>query len=361
MPHVNVEPQQAETDADIAAALRTLKLAGRDTEAAASVREAIAPLLNGVVRQQRRQQRLKNKPAAEVASESLSASVAAKPAEAAAAAQADSGVVRILPPNLSRPLYANPVCFLSTWQGTRANLMTISWLAPIDNDGHFSCSMNQRRFSARNLAANPFFVLNVAVAGLEPLLCKVGSCSGRGIRDKPRALGVPLCRPGWQPLQGAASGNHQPLVDVSEGIDDEGGRGGEGGGEAGEAGEAGDELCWPSESTTEIPAASAAELECAHQDAVAVAPCIAHVLARVQSVRGVHGHYLIVAETVAAYARAEYWSGKTLAPQREELPPLLSFLGSQRFSTQHEVNPNLPKAKQGAPEDKRRSEPGGAR
>ena len=42
-------------------------------------------------------------------------------------------------------------------------------------------------------------------------------------------------------------------------------------------------------------------------------------------------HLQITCETVRAFVRREYWSGKTVQPQREDLPPLVSFLGSQRF------------------------------
>ena len=81
--------------------------------------------------------------------------------------------------------------------------MTISWLSPIDNDGRFFLSMNARRHTARLLAAHPFLVLSVACAGLEPLLLRVGGCTGARIPDKPTTLGVPLCRPGWAPLPDA--------------------------------------------------------------------------------------------------------------------------------------------------------------
>ena len=36
-------------------------------------------------------------------------------------------------------------------------------------------------------------------------------------------------------------------------------------------------------------------------------------------------------EMPAAYVRESHWSGKTLEPQQDGAPPILSFLGSQRF------------------------------
>ena len=50
-----------------------------------------------------------------------------------------------------------------------------------------------------------------------------------------------------------------------------------------------------------------------------------------RSGRAAHGHYLLTLETVAAFVREEYWSGKTLEPQKAGVPPILSFFGSQRF------------------------------
>ena len=303
-------------EADVATALRVLRHAlEHDT-----LRDRLQPALNALTKRQRQRQRLQQRQKAEEAE-------AAAPAKAPVAPAATSveGVVQIAAPHLSRPLYPNPVCFLSTWHPGRrgANLMTISWLTPIDNEGVFFCSMNQRRHSAALLAAHPFFVLSVACAGLETLLLRVGGCSGARVADKPTALGVPLCRPGWCVDAGAEVEPVSPLPADEEAADGDGcedGGGAEGGG-------------WPSEGDLEMPAAPPCgdELDRALAGAVAVAPCVAHIVARVRHVRGAHGHFLLTAETLAAYARAEYWSGKTLERQRSDLPPILSFVGSQRF------------------------------
>lgn len=297
------------SDAEVATAIRVLKAAMEDE----SLREKLQPavgLFNRRARQRQRQQ------AAAKEGEASDRAAAAPPAVSA------GGVVRIAPPHLSRPLYPNPVCFLSTWAaagGRRRNLMTISWLSPIDNDGRFFCSMNQRRHSARLLAANPVFALSVACAGLEPLLLRAGGCSGARAGDKPAALGVPLCRPGWAPLPAEEPAAADEAAESS----------------------AVEEAGWPAEGEVELaapagqPSAEAGQPSGEHDDALAnafaVAPCVAHVCARVLRVRGAHGHYLLAAETLSAHVRAEYWSGKTLERQREGLPPVLSFVGSQRF------------------------------
>ena len=51
----------------------------------------------------------------------------------------------------------------------------------------------------------------------------------------------------------------------------------------------------------------------------------------VTHVRGAHGHYLLTCDTLSAHVRSNYWSGKTLERQESALPPILSFVGSQRF------------------------------
>ena len=185
---------------DVAIAIKVLRAAADDdSPAAQELRASLMPAINNFSKRQRQRQRRSVKTAEAPAVDAAAAPAAAQQAVEPPAAD---GVVRLSAPHLSRPLYPNPVCFLSTWLPGRdaVNVMTISWLTPIDNEGRFFCSMNQRRFSATLLAANPFFCLSAAVGGLEPLLTRVGGCSGARITNKPSALGVGMCRPGWVPL-----------------------------------------------------------------------------------------------------------------------------------------------------------------
>eukprot|EP00965_Chrysotila_dentata_P033399 1111636-Pleurochrysis_carterae.AAC.1 len=121
-----------------------------------------------------------------------------------------------MPPSMfSRILYPNPVCFLASCLSTCStpedcNLMTISWISPLDNCGRFTCSVNQNRHTAKVLSHNPLFSLSVATVGMEETLRKVGSCSGSR-NHKPSKLGVGMCWAGWRsslPL-GATSGETQ--------------------------------------------------------------------------------------------------------------------------------------------------------
>ena len=337
------------SDTDLATAIRVLQAAAPprypESDVTITLRAALLPHAQAVLRREKqRQKHAKRKTSAALAAcNGTDASVSTSDSPAAddgrdeitiasdtrANATRSVSCERIGAGHLSRLLYANPVCILSTWSrhGSKSNVMTISWLAPLDNEGHFTLSMNATRHSARLLAANPALCLSVACAGLEPLLLRVGGCTGALHADKAAMLGVPLCRPGWISLDdsGTTGADESPDCSVrSDGVELDAG-----------------DVSWgglgplPAESsaTFEVPCESAKEAEQRVRHAVAVTPCIAHVLARVESVRCVHGHLQLTCATVRSYARTEYWSGKTLEPQHIDLPPPLSFLGSQRFCT----------------------------
>jgi flavin reductase (DIM6/NTAB) family NADH-FMN oxidoreductase RutF len=72
----------------------------------------------------------------------------------------------------SRLLYPNPVCLLTSYskEFDKHNIMTISWLTAIDNDGRFLCSMNQKRSSAELVLKSKQFILNVPIKGMESLV-----------------------------------------------------------------------------------------------------------------------------------------------------------------------------------------------
>ena len=106
---------------------------------------------------------------------------------------------------LSRLLYPNPVCLLSVRthadqslpdKKIKRNVMTISWLTPIDNYGNFICSINKKRYTTELVIETRKFVLNVPVHGQEPLIFSIGACSGRHC-DKFDLLDVPTTVPGF--------------------------------------------------------------------------------------------------------------------------------------------------------------------
>ena len=119
-----------------------------ETSAAAALRDTLMPAINPLLRRQRQQQRqlarAVNAPEAE-----RTDACAEQPAQPVVAPAVEADSLQLQTPHLSRLLYPNPVCFLSSWAGGRRNLMTISWLTAVDNEGRFVLSMNQRRHTAR--------------------------------------------------------------------------------------------------------------------------------------------------------------------------------------------------------------------
>lgn len=200
----------------------------------------------------------------------------------------------------SRLLYTNPVCLFTTKpSGAPANAMTISWLSPVDNSvrcpsssrpqltslwqGNFVYSMNKRRATASILplckrfgfflpdfpaSATFFAVLNVPVRGMEEMVLRIGNTHGN---DKMTRLAIPTCS-----LPGC---------------------------------EEDDEL-------------------------VFIEGCAAHLVCSVVSAdeSAIEDHVLTVARIERAWVKPEYWSGKCFIPQSPEVPPYLSFLGSQTFA-----------------------------
>ena len=96
---------------------------------------------------------------------------------------------------LSRLLYPNPVCMLSTPAHAATggpNVMTISWLTPLNNFGLVLLSVNAKRHTAAKLRGCPDFVLNIPAHGLEETVLAIGKHSGAQ-GDKFAKLGIEVC------------------------------------------------------------------------------------------------------------------------------------------------------------------------
>lgn len=133
---------------------------------------------------------------------------------------------------LARLLFPNPACVLITANrdtgralsaedtiDTRDfNAMCVTWLMPVDNNGSFMMSLNNLRHTVSNLLegyGDGFFTLSPSVAGMENLLLRLGSCSGRQPApdddrkqkslgpDKIATCGLMLMIPGTTSLQGS--------------------------------------------------------------------------------------------------------------------------------------------------------------
>ena len=82
---------------------------------------------------------------------------------------------------VSRVLYPNPVCFLTTisTDGLKRNVMTLSWITPANNYGGFVFCIHKTRHSAASIAMKKDFCLSVATSAQIDMLLAVGKQSGR--------------------------------------------------------------------------------------------------------------------------------------------------------------------------------------
>ena len=103
---------------------------------------------------------------------------------------------------LSRLLYPNPVCILSTTSlEKKINVMVCSWLTPIDNMGRFFMSIKKTRHTAKILLEQSvherIFGLNICNNKLQNLLLEIGSCSGKNL-NKITEFNIETCKFGWE-------------------------------------------------------------------------------------------------------------------------------------------------------------------
>ena len=254
---------------------------------------------------------------------------------------------------LSRMLYPNPVCMLSTPAHAATggpNVMTISWLTPLNNFGLVLLSVNAKRHTAAKLRSCPDFVLNIPAHGLEETVLAIGKHSGAQ-GDKFAKLSIEACSPGWQPLgdvppepEAAAEAPDNPFAALA--ADDSGSDDGSSSEDA-EAAEAAEAASPAAEAASPAAgagagvgaadagegrqAAAAAAAAGSRGELVAAAAAVAHIVCTVRSMEESAGHWLVRAEMSEAYVQRRYWNGKQLCPRDATVPPFLTFLGSQRF------------------------------
>ena len=221
-----------------------------------------------------------------------------------------------LPPDrASRLLYPNPVVFLLTESAGRRNVMTLSWLTPANNHGGFAFVIHKRRHSASNLHVDGPFVLSVAHAGQKDLLLACGKVSGGSV-DKFNGS-----------IQGLAVDSGQDGGAMKKPTSEKGGGGNM---YAALMGDASDDSESEESASKALDVALSSDSECELGSIVgSVATLKCHVV-RMDNAADA-GHWLIVAQIDEASVNSMYWDGQCFAPTKPELPPLLSFLGSQRF------------------------------
>jgi flavin reductase (DIM6/NTAB) family NADH-FMN oxidoreductase RutF len=133
--------------------------------------------------------------------------------------------------------------------------------------------MNKKRFSATLVNNTLRFVLNIPVKGMEKTVTTIGGCSGYEV-DKWQQLAnlITPCDIGWNPLT-----NNEPNIGIDQ--------------------------------------------------------CAAHLRCVVNKIDpdSNGGHNLLHCTIEEAFVKKEYWDGKNFAPTNANVPPYLTFFGSQRF------------------------------
>lgn len=227
------------------------------------------------------------------------------------------------PAMLSRFLYPNPVCLLTLTDGNTVtshnhetgctpcvrNVMTVSWLMPVDNQANVLLSINTNRFTAEKMSSLPIgspFVLNIPCSEHQGLILQIGKCSGRTV-DKFASLGIATCFPGWR-----------ETVTFEDNDDND---------------------ASPRRHALSKKKLKRRESALLASKTCAISCCVAHLVCTIvkcsdSSYVGFSDsdHIILSANISCAYVKSEYWNNKQFASLRPDTPPILSFLGSGEFA-----------------------------
>ena len=277
---------------------------------------------------------------------------------------------------MSRLLYPNPVCFLSTTDQSKHNVMTLSWLAPCNNYGGFSFTIHKSRYTCEALLAhkNASFVLSIPTAAQIELILAVGKCSGKTV-DKFGADSttdtaiisnlstIPVGT--YTTIENMKKHNKQhgnnsnsnsnislKLVDKTDvmskvsvqinkasnsflALNNDSDSDSDGDDEKNSDPVDDGVSSPPGKNNSNISNSSNIDTTVGTK-LMAVEGTVAHILCKVISHTDSAdaGHHLFIAQMVDAYVHTDYWSnkGKCFVASNANLPPLVSFLGSQKFA-----------------------------
>ena len=65
---------------------------------------------------------------------------------------------------------------------------------------------------------------------------------------------------------------------------------------------------------------------------LAVRECVAHLCCKVEETQEKHGHFVLTCQINKGWVRSGYWQDGKCFIAANGLPPLLTFLGSQKFA-----------------------------
>lgn len=180
---------------------------------------------------------------------------------------------------------------------------------------------------------------------MEETVLGIGGCSGRDT-NKFEKFNIPLCRPGWLPLHEQDQEMNDRKVPDNEKEKDSGQqeqtimaettrvdrKKAKRKGKQGRGTHTGRRQAQQAKREEEN-----IQIDSLMKDAIAVAPCVAHMECTIVAREEKEGHMLTQCQLQRAWVRAEYWDGKnflprTTPPGAPAPPPYLTFLGSQQFA-----------------------------
>jgi flavin reductase (DIM6/NTAB) family NADH-FMN oxidoreductase RutF len=234
--------------------------------------------------------------------------------------------IELTPQSASRLLHPNPVCLLSSLSPTtnQLNVMPISWLTPANNHGGIVFIIHKNRTTAANILEKKEFMLSIPHALQRSMILACGKLSGYKVNKfDGRVPGLKKKSNSSQDAAAAGGGVRKDsqfnMFSVFGQDESEDSGEDEGGGSC---------------ETNEIaaaalpPVADEGDTLCPIADTVAHMKC--HILQHHEAADP--GHWMMSAQIVEAHVHPHYWDGKCFGRTTPNLPPLLSFIGSQKFA-----------------------------
>eukprot|EP01080_Neovahlkampfia_damariscottae_P000890 gene890-9801_t len=176
----------------------------------------------------------------------------------------------------SRLLYTNPVCILTSFHEDKKNMMTITWLTPINNTGNFICSMKKSRYTTVLVLKQKEFVLNVPTKSLGSTVLKIGKETGENT-DKFKLFeeNITICGLGWEKYE--------------------------------------------------------------EKSPFAISECVAQMFCSINKIMDDldKEHYIFHCSIDKAFVKSNYWKDNRFCPQNKEDEPYMTFFGGQEFGYVH--------------------------
>lgn len=216
--------------------------------------------------------------------------------------------IELTPQSASRLLHPNPVCLLTSLnQQNQLNVMPISWLTPANNYGGIVFVIHKSRATANNILNSKEFMLSIPNSEQRSMILACGKISGNKVNKFQNE--IPGLKRKNLKFNETEKLNYN-LFSVFNNDDSDS-----------------DSESKKEDKSEEIESASDGIL-CPIANTVAYMKC--NVLQHHEGADP--GHWIITSQIVEAHVHPQYWDGKCFGQISSTVPPILSFIGSQRFA-----------------------------